>query len=119
MSSIRRRKSGKWQALVRLQGLRPLSRTFEQKRDALMWARQTETQIERGELGAGLDVLRKTSLASLIERYRDTITILKRSCASETVLINALLRQPFTRLSISAVTPQHFADYRDGNPPLD
>ncbi len=113
MPTIRRRASGSWQAQVRLAGLRPLSRTFENRADAVRWARQIETQVERGDLGVSASSLRRTSLAELIERYRDTVTVLKRSCFKETVLLNALLRQPFTRLTLSALTPQHFADYRD------
>jgi len=113
MPTIRRRDSGTWQAQVRLVGLKPLSRTFQQKADAQRWARQIETQIERGDLAVSAAVLRKTCLASLIERYRDTITIHKRSHVHETALLNALLRQDFTRLSLSALTPRHFADFRD------
>lgn len=112
MASIRRR--GKtWQAQVRLTGLRPLSRTFQHKADAQSWAKEIETQISRGDLGAGSSSLRTTSLASLIERYRDCVTIRKRGCLKETALLNALLRHRFTRLTLSALTPQHFADYRD------
>lgn len=112
MASIRRR--GKtWQAQVRLAGLRQISRTFQQKADAQSWAKEIETQVRRGDLGAGSSSLRATSLASLIERYRDNVTILKRGRVKETFLLNALLQQPFTRLTLSALTPQHFADYRD------
>jgi len=106
-----RRSSGNWQAIVRLAGLKPLSRTFEHKADAQRWARQIETQIERGDLADTASVLRKTALASLIERYRDTVTIYKRSRIHETALLNALLRHDFTRLTLSALTPLHFADY--------
>lgn len=113
MPTIRRRDTGKWQAIVRLVGLRQRSRTFHLKSDAIAWARQTEGQLLKGDLDAGLDVLHRTSLATLIERYRDTVTIHKKSAASETVLIDALLRQPFTGLSLAALTPRHFADYRD------
>ena len=113
MASIRRLKSGKWQVQIRAVGLRPLARSFAIKASAKKWARQIETQISQGDLGAGLDILRKTTLASLIERYRDTITVLKKSQLSETVLINSLLRHPFTGLNLAALTPQHFADYRD------
>ena len=100
MASIRRLKSGKWQVQIRAAGLRPLARSFAIKASAQKWARQIETQISQGDLGAGLDILRKTTLASLIERYRDTITVLKKSQLSETVLINSLLRHPFTGLNL-------------------
>lgn len=112
MASIRRR-SKTWQAQVRLAGLRQISRTFRHKADAQSWAKEIETQVRRGDLGAGSSSLRTTSLASLIERYRDSVTILKRGRVKETFLLNALLHQPFTRLTLSALTPQHFADYRD------
>ena len=113
MASIRRLQSGKWQVQIRVSGLRPLARSFESRASAQKWARQTETQLSEGDLGAGSDILRKTTLASLIERYRDSITVLKKSRSSEAVLINAMLRHPFTQMSLAALTPRHFADYRD------
>ena len=113
MATIRRRDSGKWQVVIRVAGLKPLSRTFTTHVDARKWANETETQIERGDLAAGREVLRRTSLASLLERYRDTVTARKKGKSKETAVINALLRHPFTRLSLTALTPQHFTDYRD------
>ncbi|TAL00379.1 MAG: site-specific integrase [Rhodospirillaceae bacterium] len=113
MPTIRRRKSGKWQVLIRLTGLKTLSRTFTTYAAAKKWALLTETQIDQGDLASGSHVLRRTSLASLLERYRDTVTTTKKSRSKERLLINALLRQPFTRLSLSVLTPQHFAEYRD------
>jgi integrase len=113
MATIRLRDSGKWQVIVRSVGLKPISRTFRNHADAKKWANQTEAQIERGDLPSGFDVLRRTSLGSLLEKYRDTVTIGKKGKGKETALINALLRNQFTTLSLSALTPQHFADYRD------
>jgi len=113
MATIRRRDSGRWQGIVRIAGLKPLSRTFRNYADAKSWANQTNAQIERGDLAAGSDVLRRTSLASLLERYRDRVTPKKRGKSKEKALINALLRHPFTRLSLSALTPQYFTEYRD------
>ncbi len=113
MATIRRRATGTWQAQVRLAGLRPLSRTFQHKADAQHWAKEIETQVQRGDLGAGTSSLRNTSLSSLIERYRDYVTPHKRGRVKETALLNALLRHPFTRLTLSALTPQHFSEYRD------
>ena len=61
MASIRRLQSGKWQVQIRVSGLRPLARSFESRASAQKWARQTETQLSEGDLGAGSDI--RTKLA--------------------------------------------------------
>ncbi len=113
MATFRARNSGNWQTIIRLVGIPPISRTFKNKSDAQLWAKRTEAEIYNGNLTIGLNDLRRLSLATLIERYRDTVSINKRGHRQERALLNALLRRPFAKLSLSAVTPHHFASYRD------
>jgi hypothetical protein len=47
MASIRKRGS-KWQVQVRRHGYPPFCKTFHEKTDALRWARQTETDLDKG-----------------------------------------------------------------------
>jgi hypothetical protein len=43
-----RNRHGKWQARVRRSGQQPISKSFQTKQDAERWARQVETDIDRG-----------------------------------------------------------------------
>jgi len=43
-----RRRMGKWEVRVRRYNNKTISKTFIQKEDAHKWARETETQIEKG-----------------------------------------------------------------------
>ena len=50
MATIRTR-NGKYQVLIRRQGSPDLTKTFIQRRDAELWARQKEAEIDRSEYG--------------------------------------------------------------------
>lgn len=113
MASIRKR-GDKWQVQIRRIGAPNLSRTFNFKSDAVLWARQIEREADRG----GLDVvdtrqLRHLTVKHLIERYRDTVVVRKRSCDVETYILNAILRQSWVHLTLAALKPDIFAKYRD------
>jgi hypothetical protein len=73
LASIRKR-SGNWQAQVRRADQKTLSRTFSKKADAVAWARAKEAELDAAEEPAHVVELATTTLADLIERYRDTVT---------------------------------------------
>ena len=49
MASIRQR-DGKYQVRIIRKGHRALARTFNNRTDAIKWARQTEVELERGAI---------------------------------------------------------------------
>ncbi len=100
-----RKRNGKWQVQIRVTGTRPINRTFIKKEDAQRWARDTEAQIQRGEHEQGREELKRLTLGDLVKRYRDTVTVRKRGCANETIVLNALLRQPFAQSPLATVSP--------------
>ena len=112
MATFRRRKN-KWQVQVRVLGAQPLSKTFIRKEEAQRWALDTEVQIQKGEFQQGLEELKRLTLGDLLVRYRDTITIRKRGHHNETILINALLRQPFAVTPLASISAEDFTKYRD------
>lgn len=59
----------KWRAQVRRRGHPTQTRTFSTKALAERWARQVESDIERGEFKDARD-LKKTTINDLIKRYR-------------------------------------------------
>jgi integrase len=97
----------------RRRGAQTLSRSFLSKRNALVWARQTEAEVDRRGLTPDLKVLHQTRLVDVLTRYRDTVIALKRCRAVETIMVNAIMRQPFATLPLAALTSEKIAQYRD------
>ena len=67
MASIRNR-GGKWQAHLRRLGQNPITKSFQNKQDAERWARQVETDIDKGSY-TNLALAERTLLKDIIERY--------------------------------------------------
>lgn len=112
MATIRRRGQG-WHVQIRIAGTKPVTRTFATKDDAVKWSRQIEGDIQDGAVVTGLDILKRTTLRQLIERYRDTVTIHKKSAVNETMYLDAILREPFVDKLVAAVTRDDLVQYRD------
>lgn len=68
MASIRKQRS-KWQAQIRVAGIKPITRSFEKKSDATRWARTIEGQIA---IGAYVDprAAERTTIADIIDNYQ-------------------------------------------------
>jgi len=112
MATIRKR-NGKYQVQVRIQGCAPTSRTFTKLEDAKSWARLTEIEAEQTGLPADPRLLSRTTVADVLERYRDEVIPKKRGHEIETIIVNAMLRQPFTKRSLAHIDGALFAEYRD------
>ncbi|CAA0102693.1 Uncharacterised protein [BD1-7 clade bacterium] len=69
MATITQRAKGQWQAKVRKRGYPIETRTFSKKSEAEAWARQTESEMDRGFflLTSEAEI---TSLTELISRYQ-------------------------------------------------
>lgn len=112
MATIRKR-NGKYQVQVRRQGCAPISKTFLKLDDAKAWARWTEVEADQVGLPADPRVLAKTTVGMILERYRDEIVVKKRGREIETLIVNALLRQPWCKRSLAQIDSATFAEYRD------
>src|SRR5262249_41487020 len=112
MATIRRRKST-WQAQVRRQGHPSLTRTFHLKSDAELWARQTETELDRGGLPADSRVLRSHTLADLLQRYASQVVPRKRGADRELYMLRVILRHSIAGVSLHRLTTAEIANYRD------
>jgi hypothetical protein len=112
MANIRKRGT-KWQVQVRRKGLPPLTQSFHLKQDAQVWARQIELQADRRELPQDRKVLEAITLGELVERYRDTVCVKKRSYEVEKSSLNFFLRHPLCSKRLSDVSAVDFAAYRD------
>lgn len=72
-----------------------------------------EVRADRGELPTPVKVLDSYKLSDILLRYRDEISVKKRSHDNERHILNALMRQPFASVSLAAITSAKFCDYRD------
>jgi len=112
MASIRKR-GDRWQVQIRRKGQRLISKTFLHRKDAEAWARHKEVQADRRELPNDPRILDRITLGELVVRYRDTVSIRKRGCAYEKIILNAFLRHEICARRLSELSASHFAAYRD------
>jgi integrase len=110
MATIRTR-NGKYQVLIRRQGSPDQTKTFIQRRDAELWARQKDAEIDRSEY-VSLDLL-KQPLSVLIQRYLESVTPLKKSAATEAYRVKRLLRDRIAEVPIKLLAQSHLAEFRD------
>ena len=111
MASIRNR-NGKWQARITRKGQQPIAKSFLTKQDAERWARQVETEIDKG-FYSNLVLADKSLFKDVIERYIQEVTLTTRSMREDTFRLRALARHPISRLKMTALTPIKVAEYRD------
>lgn len=68
MAAFEQRESGYWQAKIRRRGWPAKSKTFRTKNEAETWARQVESEMDRGVFVSASDAER-TTLDELIDRF--------------------------------------------------
>lgn len=112
MASIRKR-NGKWQAQIRREGYKSISRSFHKRSDAVEWARHKEVQADRRELLPSNHAMTQYSVRDVLERYRKEVTPGKKSHAQETITITFLLKQKFSDLTFDTLNENHMAEFRD------
>jgi integrase len=112
MATVRRR-GLTWTVQVRRRGFPTLTRTFQRKSDAELWARQREAEIDRGDLPSNIRGLRAHTLRQLLERYAETVTSRKRGADRERYKLRVILNHPIAALSLDRLTPAQIARYRD------
>jgi integrase len=111
MSSIRSR-NGKWQARITRKGEQPLAKSFQSKQDAERWARQVESDIDKGSY-TNLLLAERTIFAEVINRYIQEVISKGRGYKEDSYRLKALARHPIAKLYMTALTPMKVAEYRD------
>jgi hypothetical protein len=112
MATIRKHRD-KWQVRIRRAGLRPMSKSFAVRRDAMEWGRQMEVKADRAELPTDPKALERVTLGDLVRRYRDTVSPRKKTAATETIVLNAFLARQICSRRLSELRTEDFAAYRD------
>ncbi|OFW98455.1 MAG: hypothetical protein A3J37_04085 [Alphaproteobacteria bacterium RIFCSPHIGHO2_12_FULL_45_9] len=112
MATIRKR-AGKYQVQIRRKGSATISKTCATRNEAETWARLMETKAYTGDLPVSLRLLDEYTVAHMLIKYRDEVTIKKLSANSEFYIINAFLKTSIAALALSNVTAGHFSSYRE------
>ena len=99
---------GAWRARVRRNGI-SRTKTFPKKSDAADWALETERSIALG-LPQGDD---SATLLSILQRYSQEITPLKKSAPQESIRIRMLFRSGVVAVGIFGIRPFRRAQFRD------
>ncbi|WP_321342328.1 site-specific integrase [Breoghania sp.] len=110
MATVRKR-GEKWQVQVRRKGAHGLSKSFLNKRDAEVWARQQEAACDLGRS----DLARNCSLtlSELLTRYRAEITPAKKGCDTEARRLARLQKDAISKLPLTALDGQTLSKFRD------
>ena len=110
MASIRKR-GERWQVRIQLLGHPETSKTFPNRKDALLWAKKTEAEMERG-----IWLRTKQSDVNLgvaLERYSQEVTPKKKGAGRELNRIKHLMAYAITTKKLSSVRAADVAIFRD------
>jgi integrase len=111
MASISKRAKG-WQAQIRKKGYQPISKRFDKKSDAEVWARITESEMDRG-IFVDRTEAEKTTLAEILKRYSMEVSVSKLGYVQEKSRIKTLLNHSISSRYLSTLKSSDFANYRD------
>jgi integrase len=110
MATIRKHRN-KWQVMIRLRGIKPISKSFERKSDATRWARAIEGEIAIGKYTDP----RKAELATIAQIIDRYLTMLDDQGAKDNARRSRLkrLRRDLGAFSLAKLSTQKLAEYRD------
>lgn len=109
MSSIRKR-GEKWQARVHRKEHKPIVRSFNNKADAIKWARHVESQLDLGILAPKQAM---PTLRSMVERYVEEVTPTKKGASQERYRATQIKKTNLADMLINRVDGATVAAYRD------
>ena len=102
---------GKWQAQIRIKDYPNKTKSFLLKKDAELWARQTEISLQKDDLGIKLKTY--PTFIEIINRYLKEVSSLKKGYVNEKHHLSNILKENFIYLPRNKITPLYFAQYRD------
>lgn len=106
-----RKRGANWQVQVRKNGV-SVSKSFPTKFEAKAWATEIESEANRGVFVSRSESER-TLFSEALERYRDEVTVHKKSRAQESKTVDVWLRTDLAGKSLAALRGSDFAKYRD------
>ncbi len=107
VATIRKHRS-KWQAQVRIKGVKSITRSFAKKSEAITWSTITESEIRRGKF---IDprLAESITVADAIDRHLSELKSVDPARVSRCKRLKALLGA----YSLAKLSNSHLAKYRD------
>ncbi len=112
MASIRKRGPYQWEARIRRKGWPIQCKTFERKQDAEEWARDIESEIDRGIFSCRKEA-ENTTLTEALDRYAREVTPHKKGAQQELARIARWKQQPLSQAFLATIRGADLAKYRD------
>lgn len=106
-----RQRSGRWQCRVQ-RGEHSITKTFTDKRDAALWAREVERAIDLGTYER-VEANPLATVGDLLARYAREVTPSKKGCNQEAARLHAMGRCPLAQVQLTKLSARHVAEYRD------
>ena len=107
-----RKRSHKWQVLIRKKDSPNITKTFISKEAAQEWARETEVNIEKG-LYANNQQSQRMTLRELLIEYRDRVAVHKKGYRTEAYRINKIARHDVCKNSLFKLTKLKLLKFRE------
>jgi integrase len=111
MASFRQHGNG-WQGRIRRRGYPDITKTFETKADAEIWARSVESGIDKGQF-VSINEAQRTTLGDVIARYLVEVTPTMKGVTEDTIRLKAIMRKPIARWSMANLSAARIAAFRD------
>ena len=110
MASIRKRGDLQWEARIRRKGYPVTCKTFIKKSDAEAWARDVESEMDRG-LFVSRTEAENTTLHEALERFITEYVPRYNNPKLETIKARALQRRKITTKFLAAIRSKDIADF--------
>ena len=107
-----RKRLGKYFVEIKRQGHKKIYKTLNQKSDAMKWGRSVELQLDQSRYRDTSNAS-KTTLLSVMERHLKERLRVVRAPKKEQSRFNVIKKHDIVKRSLSSLTPQIFARYRD------
>lgn len=111
MATITNRGPLQWRARVRRRGYPIISKTFETKADAEAWARQMESEMDRGVFVSRAEAEQYT-LSECLDRYIDECTPRLKHGKREIARAKFLQQYPIAQRIMATIRAKDIADFR-------
>ena len=112
MATIESRGAYQWRVKIRRRGYPIQTRTFETKAAAERYAREIESEMDRGVFVSRTEA-ENTTLSELLNRYLEEVTAKKKGAHAESYRIRALLRHSLAFRIVATIRGSDIAAYRD------
>ena len=112
MPSITKRGPYQYQARIRRKGYPTVTKTFESKSDAATWAREMESEMDRGIFISRAES-EKTTLKEAFERYAREVTVTKKGAKREKTRIKQWLERDLAQRFLASIRGSDIATFRD------